>query len=377
VNAFIIGDVLNDLAYHTRPYELVEGATDRALEQALEYMAGAIERMPLFRLSRKGNERAKRTPFRQIEHAGIFFRQLVGRSLLDSLREARALFDTIEVDRSRVKPVVKITGEFWAQTTEGDGNFRMFQFLEQEGAEVLIEPITPWLLYLLHQEKQARRDRRLLDVPASRPGLKRMTGTLRSWLSWFRVHGILTLAERLYAREYRRCRKVLCDVPQALPDQYHFARIAEPYFNTRIEGGEGHLEVAKTIYYSREALCHMILSLKPFGCLPSTQSDGVQSAVVAHHKQLIFLPIETSGEGEANAQSRVQMSLADARERAKHEYDAALRITGLTPDDIQRAIASEEELRSPFFALPPDGRHAATSARFVFELARRRKERGE
>ena len=32
------------------------------------------------------------------------------------------------------------TGEFWAQTTEGDGNFNMFAFLEKGGAEVLVEP---------------------------------------------------------------------------------------------------------------------------------------------------------------------------------------------------------------------------------------------
>ena len=57
----------------------------------------------------------------------------------------------IEVDRLRVKPLVKITGEFWAQTTEGDGNFHMFQFLEREGAEVMVEPIANWIMYLLWQ----------------------------------------------------------------------------------------------------------------------------------------------------------------------------------------------------------------------------------
>jgi predicted nucleotide-binding protein (sugar kinase/HSP70/actin superfamily) len=40
-----------------------------------------------------------------------------------------------------VKPVINITGEFWAQTTEGDGNFNMFAFMEKEGAQVLVEPI--------------------------------------------------------------------------------------------------------------------------------------------------------------------------------------------------------------------------------------------
>ena len=45
----------------------------------------------------------------------------------------------------------------------------------------------------------------------------------------------------------------------------------------------------------------MVLSLKPFGCMPSTQSDGAQAAVVSHFKDMIYLPIETSGEGEMNA----------------------------------------------------------------------------
>ncbi|MGA3048110.1 MAG: hypothetical protein ABSD67_15870, partial [Terracidiphilus sp.] len=66
-------------------------------------------------------------------------------------------------------------------------------------------------------------------------------------------------------------------------------------------GGEGHMEVGKNIFYTVNHLCHMVLALKPFGCMPSTQSDGVQSRVVSKFKDMIFLPIETSGEGEVNA----------------------------------------------------------------------------
>ena len=68
---------------------------------------------------------------------------------------------SIAVDRTRVKPIVKITGEFWAQTTEGDGNFNMFRFLEKEGAQVIVEPIGTWICYLMHQAKQedARQER--------------------------------------------------------------------------------------------------------------------------------------------------------------------------------------------------------------------------
>ena len=92
---------------------------------------------------------------------------------------------------------------------------------------------------------------------------------------------------------------------------------AHPFYNSRAGGGEGHLEVAKNIYYSNKDLAHMVLSLKPFGCMPSTQSDGAQSAVVNHYKDMIYLPIETSGEGEINAHSRVQMALGEAKVKAK------------------------------------------------------------
>lgn len=57
------------------------------------------------------------------------------------LRQCRDRLDQVELDRTRVKPIVKITGEFWAQTTEGDGNYRTFAFLEREGAHVLVDPI--------------------------------------------------------------------------------------------------------------------------------------------------------------------------------------------------------------------------------------------
>ncbi|MFZ0419433.1 MAG: hypothetical protein WAM04_15140 [Candidatus Sulfotelmatobacter sp.] len=50
------------------------------------------------------------------------------------------------------------------------------------------------------------------------------------------------------------------------------------------------------VYYTVHHLCHMVLALKPFGCMPSSQSDGVQSAVVSRFPEMIFLPIETAGD---------------------------------------------------------------------------------
>jgi len=78
----------------------------------------------------------------------------VGQGLiLNALHAAREKMNSIEVDRTKVKSLVKITGEFWAQITEGDGNFHMFDFLEREGAQVMVEPIATWVAYLMYQAK--------------------------------------------------------------------------------------------------------------------------------------------------------------------------------------------------------------------------------
>src|SRR5438132_13175247 len=75
-----------------------------------------------------------------------------------------------EVDRTKVKSLVKITGEFWAQITEGDGNFHMFDFLEREGAQVLVEPIATWVAYLMYQAKAHAKAKWPVNRPYRNPG---------------------------------------------------------------------------------------------------------------------------------------------------------------------------------------------------------------
>jgi hypothetical protein len=147
------------------------------------------------------------------------------------------------------------------------------------------------------------------------------------------------------------------------------ARLAQPYYHRFARGGEGHLEVAKNIYYTVHKKAHMVLSLKPFGCMPSSQSDGVQSAVMNHFKDMIFLPIETSGEGEINAHSRVQMALGEAKAKAKNEFQQALESTGKRLDDIRSYVAEHAELRRPFYKVPHRHGVTGTAANFVLHVS--------
>jgi predicted nucleotide-binding protein (sugar kinase/HSP70/actin superfamily) len=156
-----------------------------------------------------------------------------------------------------------------------------------------------------------------------------------------------------------------------LVNQYELQRLGHPYYNSRAGGGEGHLEVAKNIYYSNKELCHMVLSLKPFGCMPSTQSDGAQSAVVAHYKDMIFLPIETSGEGEINAHSRVQMALGEAKAKAKLEFKDVLEKIGKTSDELHAYVDEHLEMSRALYPVPKYKGVIGTAANFAVHVAER------
>src|SRR5438445_7909199 len=307
------------------------------------------------------------------EYLGKFVNQIKGDEYVPALENCRERFNAVEIDRLRVKPIVKITGEFWAQTTEGDGNFNMFNFLQKEGAQVLVEPIGTWVMYMIHQVIQKYKDLKGLEEGAVMPPLWKLGTRAKIEFGFRQKVAKLKLAEAIFKGEYHKIVDALGGIAHHLADQYELQRLGHPFYNSRAGGGEGHLEVAKNIYYSNKDLAHMVLSLKPFGCMPSTQSDGAQSAVVSNFKDMIYLPVETSGEGEINAHSRVQMALGEAKSKAKKEFAEVLERTGLTFDQCRTWVDAHPETKRPTYSVPHTKRVVASAANFVMHIADRMK----
>ncbi|MGD8412908.1 MAG: activator of (R)-2-hydroxyglutaryl-CoA dehydratase, partial [Candidatus Latescibacterota bacterium] len=378
LNGMNMGDMLNEIAYMIRPFEIEEGKTDETLQWARDYLHDVLRDHKSATVNgRMGRVLDKMNWRDKTEYLIKFKEQLTSDYYVEALKAVRDRFDAIEVDRFRVKPVVKITGEFWAQTTEGDGNFNMFRFLEREGAEVIVEPIGTWIMYMIHQYKQAINDRKGVVEDRDETPWWRFDRRLATEIGYRKKMNKINLAERIYKREYDRLQGALGgDVLHELACQYHLQRVGHPYYNSRAGGGEGHLEVAKNIYYTNKGYCHMVLSLKPFGCMPSTQSDGVQAAVMEHHKDMIFLPIETSGEGEINAHSRVQMALGNARVKAKQEFAEALEKSGRTLDEMRAFVDTRPEMKRATYAVPKQDDVVGRAANFVLHVAELMKARG-
>src|ERR1035438_6934150 len=60
-------------------------------------------------------------------------------NILAALWACKPVLASVNVDKTLAKPKVSIIGEFWAMTTEGDGNYQLQRFLESEGAEARSE----------------------------------------------------------------------------------------------------------------------------------------------------------------------------------------------------------------------------------------------
>jgi predicted nucleotide-binding protein (sugar kinase/HSP70/actin superfamily) len=377
LNALHLGDVMNDIIYQIRPFEANKGEADRLFEDAMNGLIHTLRERPPFEIRdrapkwSKGYIQKNKIARNTLNTLGKIREHIYGDIYVNALQECAEKLNRIEVDRTKVKPIVKITGEFWAQTTEGDGNFHMFEFLEREGAQVLVEPIATWVAYLMYQAKAHARAKWPVTRPYREPKWWEVKKQVANQWALRKKLMMIGAGEKMWYYFYHRVIDQLGGITHHLVPQPELAALAHPFYNQFARGGEGHLEVGKNVYYTVHKLCHMVLALKPFGCMPSSQSDGVQSAVINKFRDMIFLPIETSGEGEVNAHSRVQMALGEAKMKAKAEFEDALKSTGKSLADIRSYIAEHPELRRPFYHVPHREGIAGTAAQFILHVSDR------
>ena len=377
LNAMHLGDVINDLIYQIRPFEVNKGETDRVFREMVDGLCEDLRSRKSFEIEERAPEWAKpkfksNKVLRNMANVfGKWHEHMWGKDYLNALHAAREKMNSIEVDRTKVKSLVKITGEFWAQITEGDGNFHMFDFLEREGAQVMVEPIATWVAYLMYQAKAHAIAKWPVNQPYRNAEWYEPKKQFANYIGLRKKLWGIGFGEKMWNFFYHRTIKNLGGITHQLVPQTELAEMAHPFYNQFARGGEGHLEVGKNVYYTVHKLCHMVLALKPFGCMPSSQSDGVQSAVINKFKDMIFLPIETSGEGEVNAHSRVQMALGEAKVKAKGEFEQCLKSTGKSMQQIRGYIDEHPELKRPFYHVPHRKGVAGTAAQFILHVSDR------
>ena len=331
--AVVVGDLVQDLEYQTRPYEVHAGETGRVVKESIEFL----------------HDRFRDSPVRGRKWSTPLW-YLNSDYYVQALREVRRRFEDIEVDRLRVKPTVKITGEFYLQTVEGAPNYNIHQWLEQEGAEVYPAAITIWLDYLMRHAGQDYEDHIGIDRLA-----RLKLGAVRTGM-------------RLLRRTYDGMRRALGDLPHEMPDQYELRELASPYYNSRLNGGEGDMLIGKALWAHHHKKAHMICELSPYSCMPNTMSIGAMAAVIGKHPDLLYAPLEIKGDAEVHALSRCQMILTEAKRRAQREFEDTLKVNGLTLERARELLESFPEMKRATYKIPRHGT-AGTAASLVQHLA--------
>jgi len=331
--AIFCADLVQDLEYQVRPYEAVPGQTDAVVRESIDYLFELFKNRP---------------PKGQWSSVGW---HLTTSYFARALREVHRKFSAIEVDRLRVKPTVKITGEFYLQTVEGAPNYNIHRWLEAEGAEVYPAAVIVWMDYLLRLGLQ-----RFEDYSGIERGARLKVAAGRA-------------VQAIYRWTVDRLRGALGDLPHELPHQLELRRLAAPYFHSRLDGGEGDMLVGKAIWAHQHKKAHMICELSPYSCMPNTMSIGAMAGVVGKHPDLLYAPLEIKGDAEVHALSRCQMILTEAKKRAQREFDGALAAAGLTVDEVRAYVDARPAMRMATYPIPHRGMAAGTAANLVLHVA--------
>lgn len=244
-----------------------------------------------------------------------------GQGVLAALRQTAQAARALKMDFGRVLPRVLLVGEPWAILTRGAPSYDVAARLEELGAEVDATKAVDWLRYLAWQRLRTQRasdEERLASARTSR----RLAAL---WALFSRAVGL----------------------KEPLEDLDRLAAVAAPWYPAGVLGGSGHLEVGRALAAMEDKTVHLVLSLKPFGCLPSSAlSDGVLGPLLgrASPRAPAFLALETTGDAHATVDSRLEMALETASLRALDEFEQAWAERGV-PAQAVRAGGTRGVLR--------------------------------
>lgn len=210
---------------------------------------------------------------------------------LAALRRERGLHTRLALRPPSALGRVALVGEPWSLHVQGAPQLHVPEVLAAAGVEVEVPPLSLWLA-LVAWELRERGE--ALDA---------------------------------MVREAARAAALALDLGALdLPDLDALAELAAPHYPAAVRGGYGFLELALAVRAQREGRAHAVISVKSFGCIPSSGlSDAiVPSALARGARPLPFLALEVCADGEAARESRLMLRAAEARAAAEAELSRAL-----------------------------------------------------
>jgi len=232
--ATVGSDALRRLLHRTRPYEVEEGAADRAFDESLEDLCETLA------------------------GPGGAGRDKLGR-VVASLDRSYARFRQVPADRSRERLLVGMVGEIFCRLSTFS-NEDVARTVERLGGEIWLSGIGEWVWYVNEWEK--------IDAQAAGGG-----GFL-PWLGSQISHAVQGRDERRLLAPVKGA-FVGYEEPHPVTEVLELAR---PYLPWEGALGEMVLSVGKTVYLQQKG-ADAVIDVSPFGCMNGVVSEAVYPRV--------------------------------------------------------------------------------------------------
>lgn len=266
VKALLYGDLLMRVSNSTRPYEKNKGITNKITDKWLKICSNFD-----YSSSRKD------------------FEEMVYKIILD--------FNSIDRVKE-LKPRVGIVGEILVKYLPAANN-NLQDYLEKEGAEVVISDLTDFLMYCLRNTKIKR---------------QKLSKGIRAELM-----ANISIA---YIEYYRNVvRKALEETKFGSPKKIdELAEMAEEFVDLSNQYGEGWLLTGEMVELIKDDAPN-IVCVQPFGCLPNhITGKGVIKAIREKYPIANIVPIDfDASASEVNQFNRIKLMLSQANKNLSTE----------------------------------------------------------
>lgn len=258
--AMIYGDLLMKVMFATRPYEIVEGTTNKLFHKWMDKCKNNLKS-------------ANRKVFRE------------------NLNQIVKDFDAVDVSKVQ-KPKVGLVGEILVKYHPAANN-NMVAFIEESGAEMVVPGLTEFFLYCAYNR-----------------------GFNHQYLAEKHANKMIGNVFVRYVEDYRN------DMRNALHKSkrfkkpitiYEMAKSVQPLLSLCNQTGEGWLLTAEMVELIEEGT-HNIICMQPFACLPNhITGKGMIKVLKDKYPQTNIVTVDYDpGASEVNQINRIKLMLERA-----------------------------------------------------------------
>ena len=278
--AIVIGDVIDRMLWHTRPYEKHHGQAEDHYQSSLEVMCHAME------------IHGRRKRFRQI---------------LNMLEEVLAKAHDIIDPNLPPRPLIGMVGEIYLRSHR-QSNQDLIKLLESHGGEVVNASIAEWVNYVSYDNMQnALRE---VVFAIRHRDLKTLRQYFRDWLV---NRTELSYQYLRMSQVYRRAKKHL-----PIHNDHKIAQIEKQLDNDRLFSFHVGTEAGLSIGGALEHCLHGfngIVNVFPFTCMPSTMCSAILKPIL-DGMQIPYIDCAYDGTYQPNLEAIVRTFMYQA---AQHQ----------------------------------------------------------